>query len=284
VTLVDDCEFGSFWHGRLNPFAYACLSSFPQAGVRLRVYSYDPRLELPPGVRCADARAICPDESLIHRFIANGKPSIATFADMFRYRMMRQTGCCWIDTDMLCLMRPTFDNDGFVFCRQADAVGTSLVNNAVLRLPSASPALAELIAAAEAAVDVDQRWGAIGPFLLTPVLAKYNLTQHALDSHVCYPIEPEQFWKLFLPGYREWAANAARGASFVHLWSEAIAWSGYDFSTCPPPGSYLHEAFQRLGALGRFRCVATEDEVLRLMVKPIADSQHTARPSAIAFD
>ena len=121
-----------------------------------------------------------------------------------------------------------------MFCRQADAVGTSLVNNAVLRLPPTHPALTELIAAAEAAIDVDQRWGAIGPFLLTPVLAKYDLTQHALDSHVCYPIEPEQFWKLFLPGYRDWAANAARGATFVHLWSEAIAWSGYDFWACPP--------------------------------------------------
>jgi hypothetical protein len=284
VTRVDDCEFGSFWHGRLNPFAYACLSSFPRAGVSLRVFSYDRHLELPPGVRHEDARTICPDESLIMRFIANGKPSIATFADMFRYRMMRQTGCCWIDTDMLCLMRPAFGAGGFVFCRQADAVGTSLVNNAVLRLPPTSPALMELIAASEAAIDVDQRWGAIGPFLLTPVLAKYNLTQHALDSHVCYPIEPEQFWKLFLPGYRDWAANATRGASFVHLWSEAIAWSGYDFWTCPPPGSYLHEAFARLGALDRFRRVANEDEVLRLMAKPIADSQRRSRPGAIASD
>jgi hypothetical protein len=284
-SLADDsCEFGSFWRGPLNPFTYACLASFPQAGASLRVFSYDPRLDLPPGVRLADARAICPDESLTRRFIANGKPSIATFADMFRYRMMRETGCCWVDTDMLCLSKPAFENDGFVFCRQADAVGTSLVNNAVLRLPPTSPALSELVAVAEAAIDVDQRWGAIGPFLLTPVLAKYNLTQYALDSHVCYPIEPEQFWKLFLPSYREWVANATRGASFVHLWSEAIAWSGYDFWTCPPLGSYLHEAFGRVGALERFRRVATEDEVLRLMAKPIAESERAPRPSAIASD
>ena len=152
-----------------------CLASFPQAGASLRVFSYDPRLELPPGVRLADASAICPDESLTRRFIANGKPSIATFADMFRYRMIRETGFCWVDTDMLCLSKPAFDNDGFIFCRQADAVGTSLVNNAVLRLPPTHPALAELVATAEAAIDVDQRWGAIGPFLLTPVLAKHGL-------------------------------------------------------------------------------------------------------------
>jgi hypothetical protein len=284
VSLVDDCEFGSFWHGPLNPFVYACLSSFPQAEVSLRLFSYDQHVELPPGVHGADARTICPDESLTHRFIANGKPSLATFADMFRYRMMQQTGCCWIDTDMLCLRRPPFTNDGFVFCRQADAVGTSLVNNAVLRLPPSSPVLTELIAAADAAVDVDQRWGAIGPFLLTPVLNKHNLTQQALDSHVCYPIEPEQFWKLFLPSYCEWVADAVRGASFVHLWSEAIVWSGYDFRACPPLGSYLHEAFRRVGALDRFRRVATEGEVIRLMAKPIADSKRSARPGAIASD
>ena len=178
---MSDWEFGSFWHGALNPFAYACLASFPRAGANLRVFSYDRRLELPPGVWLADARAIVPDETLLSKFIANGKPSIATFADLFRYRMMRETGCCWVDTDMICLSKPAFENDGFVFCRQADAVGTSLVNNAVLRLPPPHPALAELEATAEAAVDVDQKWGAIGPFLLTPVLAKHNLTQYALD-------------------------------------------------------------------------------------------------------
>ena len=112
----------------------------------------------------------------------------------------------------------------------------------------------------------------------------YGLYDRALDSHVCYPIEPEQFWKLFLPGYRDWAAEASRGASFVHLWSEAIAWSGYDFWTCPPAGSYLREAFERVGALSRFRRVATEDEVLRLMAKPIAQSQRAVPPSAIASD
>ena len=284
MSQTGGSEFASFWQGALNPFAYGCLASFPRAGASLRVFSYDPRLELPPGVRLADARAICPDESLTHRFIANGKPSIATFADMFRYRMIQETGFCWVDTDMLCLSRPAFDHDGFIFCRQADAVGTSLVNNAVLRLPPTHPALAELVATAEAAIDVDQRWGAIGPFLLTPVLARHGLTQHALNSHVCYPIEPQQFWKLFLPGYRDWAADAARGATFVHLWSEAIVWSGYDFWSCPPAGSYLHEVFARAGVLQRFRRIAAEEEVLRLMAKPIAESERAARRSAIASD
>jgi hypothetical protein len=281
---TDGCEFASFWHGTLNPFAYACLASFPAAGASLRVFSYDRRLDVPPGVRLEDARAICPDESLTRRFIANGKPSIATFADMFRYRMIRDRGYCWVDTDILCLMKPAFGGDGAVFCRQADAVGTSLVNNAVLRLPPSHPAIAELVATAEAAIDVDQRWGAIGPFLLTPVLMKYGLYDRALDSHLCYPIEPEQFWKLFLPRYRDWSHEAARGATFVHLWSEAIVWTGYDFWACPPAGSYLHEAFERVGALPRFRRVAPADEVLRLMAKPISESERAGASKAPASD
>jgi hypothetical protein len=284
IPSADGCEFASFWHGTLNPFAYACLASFPPAGASLRVFSYDPRLDLPPGVRLEDARTISPDASLTRRFIANGKPSIATFADMFRYRMIRDKGYCWVDTDILCLARPAFGGDGEIFCRQADAVGTSLVNNAVLRLSPSHPAIAELVATAEAAIDVDQKWGALGPFLLTPVLMKYGLYDHALDSHVCYPIEPEQFWKLFLPGYLDWAHEAARGATFVHLWSEAIVWSGYDFSACPPAGSYLNEAFRRVGALPRFRRVATEEEVLRLMAKPIAESARARASKASASD
>ncbi len=273
MTASETCEFGSFWHGPLNPLAYACLASFAQAGATLSVYSYNPRLDVPPGVRLADARAICSDESLVSRFIANGKPSIATFADMFRYKMIQATGCCWVDTDIVCLTRPLFANDEFVFCRQADAVGTSLINNAVLRLPASHAALAELVATAESAIDVDQPWGAIGPFLLTPVLTKHGLDARALDSHVCYPIEPEQFWKPFLPAYRTEVAEAAKGASLLHLWSEAIAWSGYDVGTCPPVGSYLQEAFRRAGALDRFRRVAEESEVIALMARHIAQRE-----------
>src|SRR5271170_120666 len=267
----DRCEFGSFWLGPLNPFAYACLASFPQVGASLRVFSYDPRLDLPAGVRLADARAICPDESLTRRFIANGKPSIATFADMFRYRMIEKAGCCWVDADIICLTNPSFAAELYVFCRQADAVSTLLVNNAVLRLPPSEPALAELVATAESAADADQKWGALGPFLLTPVLTKHGLYDRALDPRVCYPIEPEQFWKPFLPSYRDRVVEKVRGASTLHLWSEAIRWSGYDFSVCPPEGSYLHQCFRAVGALDRFSGVSNEDEVRRLMARQIAE-------------
>jgi hypothetical protein len=280
-TTDANCEFASFWHGGpLNPFAYGCLASFPRAGARIRLYSYDRNLEVPPGVRLEDARSICPDEPRVRRYIANGKPSIATFADMFRYRMIRETGCCWVDTDFVCLTKPLFTREPYVFCRQADAVSALLVNNAVLRLPPTHPALAELVAAAESMIDVDQKWGAIGPFLLTPVLEKHGIYDWALDPHVCYPIEPEQFWKPFLPSYRAQVEEALAGATLLHLWSEGIRWTHYEFSVCPPVGSYLHECFRRVGALDRFSRTAVEDEVRRLMAREIAacEERATAQP------
>jgi len=278
--MTDATEFASFWHGPLNPFAYACLASFPQAGAMVRLYSYDARLDVPPGVRLADARLVCPDETLIRRFIVNGKPSIAAFADMFRYKMIQATGSCWVDTDLVCLAMPQFTCEPYVFCRQADAVSTQLVNNAILRLPSSEPALIELVTTAEAAIDAEQKWGALGPFLLTPVLQKRGLYGRALDPHVCYPIEPEQFWKPFLPSYRDRVAEAVRGASLLHLWSEAIRWTAYDFDVCPPEGSYLHDCFDRAGALGRFRRTADEEEVKRLMARKIAASERAVASRA----
>lgn len=264
-------EFASFWRGELNPFAYACLASFPRAGARLIVYSYE-GVELPPGVCREDARQVCGDETLLERYRVGGQPSIATFADLFRYRMIQKTGRCWVDTDLICLDRPFFAERDYVFCRQADAVSSELINNAVLRLPASEPALAELVASAEAAADVDQTWGALGPFLLTPVLKKRGLYDKALDPRICYPIEPEQFWKPFAPACKSEVEEAVQGATMLHLWSEAIAWSGYDRRACPPSGSYLNDAFRALGVEGRFDRVADESEVLHISSRQIAQS------------
>ena len=260
MSEAKDPGFASFWHGPLNPLAYGCLASFPRVDAEFVVYSYDPNLELPEGVRLADAREICPDPSMAHRYRVDGQPSLAAFADMFRYHMIRATGRCWVDADILCLARPNFRGEEYVFARQADAVGETLVNNAVLRLPKADPALAELIATADAALDAELKWGALGPFLLTPVLQSHGAYARARKPVEFYPVEPEQFGKVFLPARRAEVEAKIQGATFLHLWSEAFKWSGWDLRVGPPAGSYLHEAFAATGTLGRFRRLAEAGE------------------------
>ena len=268
----EDPGLATFWHGPLNPFAYGCLASFARKNAPVVVYSYDLSLDVPAGVRLEDARRIVPDESFVGRYLVDGKPSIATFADMFRYRLIAESGRCWIDADFLCLSAPDLDGEDCVFARQADAVSETLVNNAVLRLPSDHPALHELNAIAEAAIDKDQRWGALGPFLLTPVLQRHGLYFRARRPKTFYPVEPEQFWKLFLPAWRERIEARLDGAILLHLWSEAMRWSGWDFFASPPPGSYLHEFFAGLGVLERFSRVADEGEARRVYARRIGEA------------
>lgn len=130
-----DGEFGTFWEGQLDPLIYSCLASFPHVGAKLRVYSYDSNCELPPGVELVDARTICRDETLVGRYIADGQRSFAKFANLFRYRMIRKTGLCWVDTDILCLRRPDFSSSPMVFGRQLEPSHSWSINNAVLKLP-----------------------------------------------------------------------------------------------------------------------------------------------------
>jgi len=260
-------EFATFWRGPLNPIAYSCLASFPHVGAPLRLYSYDEALDLPRGVELADAREICPDETLLERYRVGGKPSIAMFADMFRYRLIDKLGCCWVDTDLICLRRPDFANQPVVFGRQAEAHGKALINNAVLKLPRGHPLLAELVGSAEAALDIEQTWGAIGPFLLTDLAEKYGLDVHARKESEFYPIDADNFWRPLLPASFAAVAKAAAGATFLHLWSEMFERANYDKSACPPVGSFLHQAFARLGTRDRFARVYAPDELSAILSK-----------------
>jgi hypothetical protein len=268
-------EFATFWSGPLNPLAYTCLASFPHVGAALRVYTYERDLVLPLGVERADARVICPDTSLLGRYRVGGKPSLAMFADMFRYKLIRDTGCCWVDSDVICLRRPDFSQELIVFGRQAEARGKALINNAVLKLPSDHPLLLDLIAHAESAVDKDQSWGAIGPFLLTDLAESHRVDHIARDESHFYPIDADHFWQVLLPAYRETVAEAARGATFLHLWSAMFERVAYDFWASPPRGSYLYEIIERLGASDRFSR-AYDDQVLRETLGHWVDEKATA--------
>ena len=108
--MSEALEFASFWHGGpLNPFAYGCLAfvlraDSPEFGCTATTVASKSRAASASRMR----DRFVPTNCLVRRYIVAGKPSIATFADMFRYRMIRETGCCWVDTDLVCLTRPWF--------------------------------------------------------------------------------------------------------------------------------------------------------------------------------
>lgn len=245
-------QFVSFWNGELDGITYGCLSSFPYFGARLRLYSYNDKLKVPSGIELADAREICADESLVGRYIADGKAEPAKFANLFRYLLLQKTGVCWVDCDFLCLGRPNFQNDAFVFGRQFAKEHHHSINNAVLKLPSDSTVLGNLIEQASAVVDLDQQWGVIGPELLTRVFAEIGLAERARPIHDFYPIPPRSFWKPLLPQEKKSVEVAVSKSRLLHLWHNQFKRSGYDKTAAPPKGSYLHDVFARTGGLAGF--------------------------------
>jgi hypothetical protein len=265
-------EFATFWHGRLDSVSYACLASFAQAGADLRVYGYDANIDLPPGVDWVDARDICPDQTLLTRYRVAGKPSLATFADMFRYNMIAATGRCWVDADIVCLKRPDELSDPILFGRQSNPYNEFLVNNAVLNLPPAHPLLRALIQRADAAIDIDGSWGMIGPFLLTELVTQQQLEPCARDSFAFYPIEPDDFWKLLSPACLDAMAVATVSSTFLHLWGEMFERAGYDKNVCPPEGSFLYEVFARAGTLHRFQRIYQPRELSALLSGIVSES------------
>ena len=273
--------FATFWRGSLNPIAYACLASFPRVRAKLRVYTYDDDLVLPAGVERADARDICPDLSLLERYRVGGRPSIAMFADMFRYKMIRDTGCCWVDSDLICLRRPDFSNEAIVYGRQAEARGKALINNAVLKLPRDHPLLLELIERAAAVADADQSWGAIGPFLLTDLAEKHGVDHLARGETDFYPIDADNFWRPLMPACYDAVAKATKRATFLHLWSAMFDRAHYDLWASPPMGSFLHGVFRRLKTLKRFERVYDE-QTLSILLEEWVAKDSTVNDAALA--
>lgn len=254
-------DFVSFWHGPIDGLTYGCLASFPYQGARLRLYSYDDNIQVPPGIDLADAREICTDASLTGRYIADGKVEFAKFSNLFRYLVIKQTGSCWVDSDMLCLRPPEFQHGEMVFGYQYPKDHHLALNGAVLKLPREHPVLADLIHDARAAVDLDQRWGAIGPQLITTKFKEAGLSVFASEMADYYPISPADFWKLILPEGRESVEATVHASSLVHLWHKRFEITGYNKGLAPPRGSYLHRAFERAGGLGGFKGTYEADEL-----------------------
>jgi hypothetical protein len=260
-------EFITFWHGPLNPLVYTCLASFARYGVKLRVYSYTRSLAVPPGVILADARDIVRDVSLLDRYIVNGKPSLAKFSNYFRYVAMQRTGACWVDSDIVCLRKPDFARQPIVFGQQTVEDSPWLVNSAVLKLPRRHPMLAELVKRARLDVDLDTKWGVIGPLLVTELVRKYDLLSLVQPRSAFYPLLPKEFWKLLVPEHLTDTKQATSGAIFLHLWYERYNMCGYEKEFAPAKGSFLYGICKRLGTLDKFTRAYERAELRDLLGK-----------------
>jgi hypothetical protein len=277
-------DFATFWHGSLDPLTFTCLASFAYYDAPLRLYCYDPPQQVPEGVMLCDAAEIVADRGLLDRYPVRGRPSISKFSNLFRYQLIRKTGACWVDSDILCLRKPDLRDQPILFGRQTDDAGIWEMNGAVLKLPRRHPMLAELHARAKADVDIDTPWGVLGPMLITELARKHGLEGAAQPRHRFYPLKPGEFWKALLPEQRGAVAGLARNSTFLHLWHELYKRSKYKKNVAPPKGSYLHHACKKLDTLTRFTRTYRPEELRAMFAVRIAQTQAGMQPPLATVD
>ena len=265
-------DVATFWHGpALARLDIACLRSFVAAGFHVSVYGYEPIEGLPEGVVYRDAAQVV-DRKYLFAFVVHGKPSLAHFSDLFRYSLFTHSDAAWIDTDLFCIEPFDIPATGNYFARETP----TSINAAILHLDMAQPALRTIVADAIALGHGREiPWGATGPRLITKTLGAHAL-ETSLGPEVFFPVPWDEWWKPFLPSYRDECEALCVKAHALHLWNNIVERSGYWKDLAPPAGSYLHALIERAGCLDLFVdvCPATVMEHLALNYRNSRSAAH----------
>src|SRR5690606_11724688 len=120
----------ALWIGKhLSLIEILTIRSFLDNGHSFRLFVYEEiATPLPEGCELADANSILP-ESAVFRYknksqYGQGKGSVSGFSDIFRYKMLHDSGGWWVDMDVTCLKHFDFDEEYiFRYHHELPAVG-----------------------------------------------------------------------------------------------------------------------------------------------------------------
>lgn len=232
---------GQFWAGSdLTHYELSSLLSFAASGVAVTLFTYEESNATPREIGVVPAEEVLPITAL---FANNGGKSFAAFANLFRYRMLRQFDLIWTDSDVVAGPM-AFPDSSYLFGWESERV----INNAILRIPKEDLVLQELEFRALSRAKEEYAWGALGPRLLTEVIHEFGLENLAQDKSVFYPVSYSEPWDLFDPKKLEEVSEVTSQSSGIHLWNETLRRSLPGFkSYWPPKGSYLDCVFSDLG-------------------------------------
>ena len=229
----------SFWSGA--PLGYVerlCIASMLQAGHSLDIYTYDLDFVVPAGVTRRNAAEVLSRE----RIVLHESGSWAIFSDIFRYEALLLSAGTWVDLDVL-LLKPISDFGEYIFGWQDPYV----INGAVLRLPSESHCLQELVALCRSPVVVGAHWrrrqkfaqklrgmvgahiplerlewGTVGPFSLTHLIGTHRLFYRSQPMDVLYPVHYDDAEQIFAAESGVVEAKLTPSTRAVHFWNDRI--------------------------------------------------------------
>ena len=251
----------SFWYGdSLSWIERACLKSFLDHDMHVRLFVYGSVDGVPDGVEVADANTIIPEKDIfffdgVFGEKSKGTPSV--FSNLFRYKLQAMEAGPWIDCDIYCVKPFNFNKNEHVFGWQ----NLKSINTAVLLLPKNSPVLEDLLdlfippfsipawVGSPARKELTQKfgdgevhpsflpWGSVGPRALTALVKKHDLLDLAQHMEVFYPVMLKDIENMFDPEFDVFESLEPETVC-IHLWNNELR---HRADTQPPEGSFLHK-------------------------------------------
>lgn len=228
----------TLWIGKeLGALHAACLRSFIRNGHDVVLHAYGRPVDTPAGVRLFDANKLMKEEEILVHKRTN---SLTLAADRYRYRILREGLGIYVDCDVYCVQ--PFAPAEYLFGWHSD----DTINNAILNAPQDSAFLNAVLAASENPYFIppwlnkyqknlynirkaigfprhiaNQRWGTIGPSLITNCVKTHGLTSHASAIDVFYPLHWEHLPLLHERGLHIKDLTTSRTMG-IHLFNSAL--------------------------------------------------------------
>ncbi len=147
------------WVGdRLPTMQQISIASFLANGHEFHLYTYSKLRDVPEGTVIRDAEEIIPRSQVFRNAKAN---TFAAFSDFFRYKLLLDRGCWWVDVDMVCL-RPFLFDDEYVFSSELDLC-RERTNSGVIKTPMGSELVAYTWDVCQKKDKQNLAWDEVGP-------------------------------------------------------------------------------------------------------------------------
>ena len=210
-----ECIQGLWIGRRLSLMERLSIRSFLAQGHPYHLYVYGPVQGVPKGVVVRDAKTILPRSRLFRIARGKGRGSLASFSNLFRYKLLSQRGGWWVDLDVVCL-RPFEFPTPYVFALERTPQGDTRVCPGILKVPKGCAFIRRCYEQAASRDPARVRFGETGALLLEPILRAHRLALYAQPPRVFCPLD----WWAF-----HWAIDPAirfplESSSAVHLWNE----------------------------------------------------------------
>jgi mannosyltransferase OCH1-like enzyme len=200
-------------------------------GHSFTLYLYDEGIECFSEVTRKDANSIINRNQIFK--IAN---SYASFADVFRYQMVRETGLIWTDLDYLCL-KPDWKFGPYVF---GESSGGEAINNGIFSAPQNSLLLHQLIKVSSHYDRSKIVWGEIGPILLTEMVKKLNLNHYVQNMNVFHPLNYWEYFEMFDANKKDSVLARTEKSHAISLYNHMISLGEIDKNIFPDGSALLH--------------------------------------------